>query len=447
MTSPDSTRRRFLKTSAATLLGAPFVTSGAKAAPASQKLRHLAFGAGSMSWVDIIAFSTHPNWELAAVCDVDTRTFAQVKEKFPNVRTYVDWREALEKEAGQVDSVHISTPDHMHAAIGMAAISKGLHVYGQKPLTQNLAECRTLTRFAHEKGIVTQMGIQISSSFGERFTVEMIHRGDIGKVKEVHSFSNKKWGDMDPVPIARAASPPTELDWDKWLGVSAERPFIPDYYHPSNWRKRRDFGTGTLGDMGCHMFSGWYRALSLTMPLSVTSLGPPPPNAENWANDGKVEYIYPGTIHTADKTVKVTWYDGDQLPPKEVLALLGDIPWPDQGSLYIGTDGVLLHQHGSTPKLLPREKFQGIRPPKLEARNHWYEFVDCCLAGGSNRKPSANFDYAGPLTEAVLLGCLASIFPKQTLEWNAEKMLFTNSAEATKFVKRRYRPGWEIPGL
>ena len=442
-----TTRRRFLQTSAATLLAAPFVTAGARAASPNGKLRHLAFGASGMSWADLMSFTNHPKWELAAVCDVDTRNFAQVKAKFPNVRTYVDWREALAKESGQVDSVNVSTPDHMHAAIGMAAIAQGLHVYGQKPLAQNLTECRTLTRFAREKGVVTQMGIQISSGFGERFAVEMIHRGDIGKVKEVHTFSYKKWGDMDPVPVAQAAAPPPELDWDKWLGVSAARPFIPGYYHPGNWRKRRDFGTGTLGDMGCHMFSGWYRALALTMPLSVTSYGPPPPNAENWANNGKVEYLYPGTQYTADQTVKVTWYDGDQHPSKEVMALLGETQWPDQGSLYIGTDGVLLHQHGSTPMLLPRDKFKDVRPPKLEARNHWFEFVDCCLAGDPAKKPSANFDYAGPLTEAVLLGCLASIFPQQTLEWDAAKMIFTNSADATKFVKRSYRPGWEIPGM
>ncbi len=447
MATPLSSRRRFLQTSAATLLAAPFVTSGARAASPNGKLRHLSFGAGGMAWSDIGSLANHPKWELAAVCDVDTRNFAAVKEKFPNVRTYVDWREALEKEAGQVDSVNISTPDHMHAAIGMAAISKGLHIYGQKPLTQNLAECRAVTRAAREKGIVTQMGIQVSSTFGERFAVAMIHRGDIGKVREVHTFSSKKWGDMTPVPTSNAAAPPAELDWDKWLGVSAERPYIPGFYHPGEWRKRRDFGTGTLGDMGCHMFSGWYRALALTMPLSVTSFGPPPPNAENWATDGKVEYIYPGTAHTADPTVKVIWYDGDQRPPAEVLALLGEVPIPDQGSLYIGTEGVLLHQHESTPQLLPKEKFKGIRPPKLEPINHWFDFVDCCLAGDPKKKPGANFDYAGPLTEAVLLGCLASIFPKQTLEWNAEKMVFTNSAEATQFVKRNYRKGWEIPGL
>src|SRR3954451_9764243 len=204
MSTPFSSRRRFLKSTAATLFGAPFVTSGMRAASPNGKLRHLAFGGSGMSWSDMNSFSNHPNWELAAVCDVDTRNFAKVQAKFPGVRTYQDWREALEKEAGKVDSVNVSVPDHMHAPIGMAALAKGLNVYGQKPLTQNLAECRAYTERARKSGLMTQMGIQVSSDFTERFTVEMIHRGDIGKVKEVHTFSNKKWGDMDPLPLDKA---------------------------------------------------------------------------------------------------------------------------------------------------------------------------------------------------------------------------------------------------
>jgi predicted dehydrogenase len=442
--SSTSSRRRFLQTGAAALLGAPFVTSGLRAASPNGKLRHAAFGASGMSWTDISNLAKHPNWELAAVCDVDTRNFKRVQEQFPNVRIYQDWRELLAKEEGKIDAVNVSTPDHMHGPMGMAAISKGLHMYGQKPLTQNLLECRAITKLAREKGVMTQMGIQVSSDFTERFAVAYIQEGAIGKVKEAHTFSNKKWGDMEPVPD-RKDTPPAEFDWDKWLGVAKERQFIDKYYHPGNWRKRRDFGTGTLGDMGCHMFSGWYRALGLTMPKSVTSYGPPPPNAENWAINGKVEYLYPGTQYTAGDTIKVTWYDGDQLPSAEVQALV-EGKWPGQGTVYIGTEGVLVHPHGSTPTLHPKDKFAGRRPNKLEPRNHWGEWVDCCLKGGST-KPSANFDYSGPLTEAVLLGCLASIFPQQTLEWDAEKMVFTNSEDATKFVRRSYRSGWEIPGL
>ncbi len=435
-------RRRFLRQSSL-LLGAPFVTSGLRAASPNGKLRHASFGGSGMAWSDMESLSNHPNWELAAVCDVDTRNFAKVQAKYPSVRCYQDWRELLEKEKGKIDSVNVSTPDHMHGPIAMTALQQGLNVYGQKPLAQNIHECRALTLKAREKGVMTQMGIQVSSAFSERLAVKMIQDGVIGKVREVHTFSNKAWGDMTPLPD-RSDPVPEGFYWDKWLGVATTRPYLKDVYHPSNWRKRRDFGTGTLGDMGCHMFSGWFRALNLTSPISVTSSGPAPVDQHNWAIDGRVEYVFPSTEYTADKTVKVTWYDGKQLPPMEVMNAI-EGKWPGQGSVYVGTEGILVSPHGSTPTLHPAENFKAYRYPRLEPRDHYKEYVDACLNGGS--KPSANFDYSGPLTEAVLLGCLVSAFPNKTLEWDGAKLAFTNSPEATALVKRTYRAGWEVPGF
>ncbi|HYF35111.1 MAG TPA: Gfo/Idh/MocA family oxidoreductase, partial [Prosthecobacter sp.] len=232
----SSSRRSFLKGTASTLFAAPFVTSRLRAASPNGKLRHAAFGASGMSWSDMSAMSNHEMWELVAVCDVDTRNFARVKEKWPNVKCYQDWRELLEKEADNIDSVNVSTPDHMHGPIGLRAIELGKHIYGQKPLAQNLYECRQLMLKAREKGVMSQMGIQISSAFTERHAVALIQQGAIGKVKEVHTFSNKKWGDMEPVPT-KTDPVPAELDWDLWLGTAADRPYIKGYYHPSNWRK------------------------------------------------------------------------------------------------------------------------------------------------------------------------------------------------------------------
>jgi len=399
-----------------------------------------------MSGADMNAMSNHPMWELAAVCDVDTRNFAKVKAKWPDVRCYQDWRELLEKEGDKIDSVNVSTPDHMHGPIGMAALAKGKHMYGQKPLAQNLWECRQLMLRAREKGVMTQMGIQISSEFTERHAVALIQMGAIGKVKEVHTFSNKKWGDMEPVP-QKTDPVPEGFDWSKWLGPAADRPFIAGYYHPGNWRKRRDFGTGTLGDMGCHMFSGWFRALDLAAPISVKSTGLPPPNETNWAINGLVEYTFKGTKYSEGETVKVTWYDGDNKPPAEVVAKLVPPagvkpPSISQGSIYVGTEGILYAPHGSTPMLYPREKFASFKYPKLEPRNHWFDFIDCCLKG--DKKPSANFDYAGPMTEAVLLGCLASVFPNESLVWDSPGLKIPNSEAANALVKRKYRSGWEI---
>jgi predicted dehydrogenase len=442
MNTIRNSRRHFLNTASSSLLATPFVTSGLRAASPNGKLRHASFGAAGMAASDIRAMAKHPNWELAAVCEVDTSKFEKMKEQFPNANFYQDWRELLAKEGDKIDSVNVSVPDHMHGIIGLHSMEADKHVYGQKPLAQNLYECRKLMLKAREKGVMTQMGIQVSSDISERLAVELVHQGAIGKVKEVHTFSGKRWGDMEPVP--ETVDPiPDGFDWNLWLGTATDRPFIQGYYHPGQWRKRRDFGTGTLGDMGCHMFSGWFRALGLAAPIAVTSRGPAPLNATNWATDGQVEYSFRGTQYTEKDTVKVTWYDGQAQPPAEVMALVPNDSFPKQGSLYIGTDGILLHPHQGTPQLFPKEKFAEYVYPELEPRNHWYDFIDCCLKGGKTQ-PTANFDYAGPLTEAVLLGCLASPFPGQTLEWDAAALKVTNHEAANAFVTRQYRKGWEI---
>jgi predicted dehydrogenase len=435
-------RRRLLQAGASSLFCAPFVTSGLRAASPNGKLRHASFGASGMAWSDMSALSNHDSWELAAVCDVDTRNFARVKERWPQVKVYQDWRELLAAEGDRVDSVNISTPDHMHAAIGMSALRAGKHVYGQKPLAQTLWECRQMMLQARQSGVMTQMGIQISSAFTERHAVALIQSGAIGKVREVHTFSHKKWGDMEPRP-RRSDPVPEELDWDLWLGVEQPHDYIKGYDHPSNWRKRRAFGTGTLGDMGCHMFSGWFRALDLAAPIAVKSSGPKP-NQDNWAINAVVEYTFAGTDYSEGSEIKVTWYDGDERVPQSVTDLITAEggKFPDQGSIYLGTEGLLLSPHGSTPLLYPKEKFTGFQYPKLEPRDHWKEFVDCCLKGGA--LPSANFDYSAPLTEAVLLGCLASDFPGEELRWNAPELKITGHPGAQKLVTRQYRAGWEI---
>jgi predicted dehydrogenase len=401
-----------------------------------------------MSASDIAAMAQHPMWELVAVADVDTRNFDRVKKQFPQVKVYQDWRELLEKEGAGIDSVNVSTPDHMHGPMGMKVLEMGKHMYGQKPLAQNLWECRQLMLKAREKGVMTQMGIQVSSDFSERYTVELIQQGTIGKIKEVHTFSNKKWGDMDPVPTTPDPLP-EGFNWDLWLGPASDRPYIKGYYHPGNWRKRRDFGTGTLGDMGCHMFSGWFHALEIAAPISVKSSGLPPPNAVNWAINGQVEYTFKGTRHTAGESVKVTWYDGDTPVPEAITSQLvqatGKPPKIDQGSIYVGTEGLLHHPHGSTPRLYPAERFKSVAYPKLEKRNHWFDYIDCCLKGGTTR-PTANFDFAGPMTEAVLLGCLASPFPGEALVWDSPGLKIPNNAAANAMVRRQYRPGWELIG-
>jgi predicted dehydrogenase len=318
-----------------------------------------------------------------------------------------------------------------------------LHVYTQKPLTQTIYEARRLREVAHEKKLVTQMGIQIHSAAEHRTVVATIQSGVIGKVKEVYSWSGKDWGEGEKHhrPNRKDAVPAT-LDWNSWLGAGPERSFIGDhYYHPGNWRKRLDFGTGTFGDMGCHILDPVFGSLALTAPKSVRSDGGAP-NDDSWGLEGEVKYVFPETKYTSE-TLTLTWYHGSRRPPAEVQMLIGG-KVPLQGSIYIGTEGVLYSPYIAMPVLLPAEKFRDTKLPIQSSQDHFLQFVEACRGNG---KTSAPFDYSGPLTESVLLGCLSTRFPKTTLEWNAASLKVTNVKEANEFVRRKPRKGWEVEGL
>lgn len=435
-------RRSFLKTLGAAAVTAPFVTRGWMAQSPNSTLRHASFGTGGMAWADLTAIAKCPDVEIVAVCDVDLDRTVQARKQFPRARVYQDWRELLKWEAGNIDSVNVSTPDHMHAPIAMSAMRLGKHVYGQKPLAHDVFEVRRMTEFARRNQLITQMGIQLHSAPHYRTAPRLVQEGVIGKIKEVHSWCPKSWGDMSPRPD-RIDPVPANLDWNLWLGVCAERPFIGDqYYHPGHWRKRLDFGTGTLGDMGCHIFDPVFTALGLAAPLSVRSEGPAP-NEWNWALNGKVHYRFAGTDQTASDILPLTWYDGNTRLPAEILALLEGDELPNTGSMFLGTEGMLLLPHYGRPVLYPDSKYGNFAYPQVEDINHWAQFVEACRSEGTT---TADFTYAGPLTEAILLGGIASHFPRTTLEWNTRRMKF-NLREANTFVQRDYRKGWSVKGL
>lgn len=431
--------RRAVLGQLAALTAAPFVYRAHAASP-SETLYHASFGASGMALADLRSLTASKHVKLVAVADVDLRRTAEVKKQFPDVKIYQDWRELLDREKN-LHSVNVSTPDHMHAPITMTAMQRGLHVYTQKPLTQTIYEARQLTRVAREKKVVSQMGIQIHSHPVHRTVVATIQSGVLGKVQEVHSWSGKHWGDRGPRP-ARKDPVPDGLNWDFWLGVAADRPYLAGYYHPGAWRKRLDFGTGTFGDMGCHILDPVFSSLALTAPTTVRSEGGSA-NEDSWGLDAQVVYVFPATKYTAD-TLTLTWYDGDRRPPARVKELLGKHQLSDQGSIYIGTKGVLYSPYIADPILLPAERFRDTKLVRQDGQDHYLQFVEACRGNG---KTSTPFDYAGPLTESVLLGCLATRFPKTTLEWDAAALQVRNVKEASALVRRRYRKGWEVEGL
>jgi predicted dehydrogenase len=433
-------RRRFLQTVAASAAAAPFLS--VRPGLAAPMLRHASIGASGQALSDLMSFAKHPSFDLVAVADVDLARFEKLQQRFPKVRVYQDWRELLHKEHGNIDSVNVSIPDHMHCLVAMQAMKQGKPVYVQKPLCNTLKETRMLTEYARRKKLTTQMGIQVSSTRIQRYGEALVRSGIVGKVREVHTFSNKSWGDDKPLP--EGTDPvPAPFDWDEWLGVNAPRPFKKEVYHPGEWRRRVGFGTGTLGDMGCHIYSPPYRALELTSPVSVTAYGPAP-SGESWATRARVKLTYPGTQYTADKTVDMWWYDGGELPPAALREPIG-ARFPDQGSIVVGTDGMIVLPHGPEPFVLPDAKMAALPKIELQERDHYAEFIDVVLGGGK-QKCSANFDYAGPLTESVIIGNVAAHFPGETLNFDARSLSFPGKPEANQYLTRTYRNGWSPKG-
>jgi Oxidoreductase family, NAD-binding Rossmann fold/Oxidoreductase family, C-terminal alpha/beta domain len=439
MSSAPISRRRFLKTVGATAAVAPFLAIPSRTA--APMLRHASIGASGQALSDLLAFARHPAFDLVAVADVDLARFDRVQQRFPKVRVYQDWRELLKKEHAHIDSVNVSTPDHMHCLIALEAMKRGKPVYVQKPLCNTLRETRLLTEYARRKGLTSQMGIQVSSSRVQRYGEALVRSGIVGKIREVHTFSNKSWGDDKPLP--EGVDPvPAPFDWDDWLGVSAARPFKRSVYHPGEWRRRVGFGTGTLGDMGCHIYSPPYRALKLTSPIAVTASGPAP-TAESWATKARVKLTYPGTEYTAGNTVDMWWYDGGELPPDAIREPVG-ARFPDQGSIVVGADGLIVLPHGSAdPFVLPEPKMALLPKIELPDRDHSGEFIDVVLGGGKE-KCSANFDYAGPLTESVIIGNVAAHFPGETLRFDGRALAFPGKPEANQYLTRPYRSGWNM---
>jgi hypothetical protein len=437
-------RRQFLRGVAATAAVSPFLSIPTRGQTIT-KVRHASIGTSGQAASDLRSFAKHPAFELVAVADVDLCVIAPLQEKFPQIRIYQDWRELLKHEK-TIDSVNVSVPDHIHAVVSMEAMKRGKHVYCQKPLACTLHEVRTMTETARKRRVLTQMGIQISSTVPQRLGEAIARSGIIGKITEVHAVCNKAWGDDQPIPEGADPVPPT-LNWDWYLGANEPRPFKKGVYHPGNWRKRVGFGTGTLGDMGCHIFSPPYRGLALTAPTHVTSEGPMP-SAQNWATRAKFHYVYPGTEYTAGKTLDFYWYDGGEQPPARVLEAVKLDKLPD-GSVLIGTDGALFLPHMREPQIFPADKATAAADKvaqlraSIQERDHYAEFLDAVLARGKVL-PSTNFDYAGPLTEAVILGNIAARFPNETLEFDSRTLTFPRKKEANVYVGRTYRKGWNV---
>ena len=445
-------RRHFLTTSSASL-AAPFFTPGLSMAnPANSKLSHAIVGVGGMQGNnDLQSFASHQKFNVTVLCDLDKNELAKAAAKFPDARKYSDYREMLAAEGDKIDSVSITIPDHSHAPVAYAAMAAKKHVYCQKPLTHSIHEARALRLAAEKHGVVTQMGNQIQSSLEYRSAVELIQRGAIGKIKEVHAWCGAVYtGTGRP---AQTTPAPDTLDWNLWLGTAPERPFSPGHYHTVQWRCWQDFGGGCMGDFGCHILDTPFKALELSQPISVKNVAidktwreNPAAFKENWPAAETHEFLFPGTQYTANDTIQVTWYDGAHTPDPSLFPFSDDEPKsiPGNGSLFIGETGTIVLPHVGGPRFIPREANRGVDRPKLKPRSHYHAFIDACLGG---EQTTSNFGFAANLTESVLLGTVACRFPDQELKWDAKALKITNADAANAHVRKSYRDGFSVPGL
>ena len=475
----NTSRRNFLQKAglaAASFYIVPRHVLGKGYTAPSDKLNIMGVGGGGKGYSDIMNSYNKGAENIVAVVDVDDRQIVRIKKDLPNANYYRDFRAALDKEGSNVDAVIVSTPDHTHATIAMEAMRRKKHVYVQKPLTHDIYEARLLGEKAREMQVVTQMGNQGSSGDGVRKMVEWFDGGAIGKVKEVYVWTNRPvWPQGIAYPAAGSPAP-AELDWDLWLGPAKYREYNPALL-PFKWRGWWDYGTGALGDMGCHLLDPPFKVLGIRDAIDVEcSVG------SVFLQDWTPEYIPQGcppssmvTLHYGpskknNSPVKLTWFDGglraphpDGIPATEMI---GD-PDGSNGVILIGTKGIMTcGTYGMYPKVFKN----GVRVDESELpkaslarvkggdNGHNTQWVEACKAGFGKMEVSSPFDYAAPFTESVLMGNIAirsymlregegrnaKYIGRQKLEWDAANMRITNFEPANQFVRSEYRKGWTL---
>jgi predicted dehydrogenase len=390
---------------------------------------------------------------VVAICDIDDKTLGKKGERFPNAKKYNDFRKMFDEMGKSIDAVTVSTPDHTHAVAAMMAIKQGKHVYCQKPLTHTVREARELRLAARKYKVCTQMGNQGSAHNGLRQAVELVQAGAIGPVTEVHVWTNRPIWPQAPKLTKRPDSKPvpSNVHWDLWLGPAAERPY-GDGYHPFAWRGFWDFGTGALGDMACHTANLPFRALKLGSPTSISAENGEI-NSETYPGWAKINFQFPARGDMPP--VKFVWYEGHRdgkkvLPPRQ---LFHHVNPSDSGSLMVGEKAILYSpdDYGGDYAIFPKDAMFETGFPRVEKhlprngkgdlgmKEEWTRAI-------MENKPEiaySNFDFAGLLTETILLGNVAMRAGKK-LEWDAENMKFPNAPEAEKYLHFEYRQGWTL---
>ncbi len=428
-------RRDFFVASAS--LSAGIYASGVTASPRSSALDLLniaCVGTANRAADDIVGVLSQ---KIVAVCDID-RKYLNLSRKFIKERQghtpagFDDYREMIDRLGARFDAVVVATADHHHAPATIRALRAGKHVYCEKPLTHTVHEARLVAEAAETAGVATQLGTQMHASNNYRRVVEVIRSGVIGDVEEVHVWVSKTWGGGDRPKLSDPI--PDHLNWDLWLGPAPKRDYKAGLYHPRNWRRWWDFGSGTLGDMACHYMDLPFWALDLTHPSFCRSAGPVL-HPDTCPLGLTVYYKFPA--NNDRPPVDLTWYDGSMIP-REIHGQRVKA----NGVMFVGSNGMMFADYGSY-KLFPQDKFADFDAPAKtlpDSVGHYREWILACRDGSPT---TCNFAYSGALTEAVQLGNVA-FRTGEILEWDAENLKATNTEKAAKFVTKEYRTGWEV---
>ena len=412
----------------------------------NNKLNIAGIGVGGQGGHDVDQFSSE---NIVALCDVDEAHAARVFKKYPNAKRYKDFRQMLDQDKS-IDAVVVGTPDHLHAIVSVTAIKHGKHVYCEKPLTRTVYEARAVAKAAREAKVATQMGNQGMAFEGNRLINEWLWAGAIGPVREVHVWSDRPThrGKMPlwwPQGVERPKDTPPvpeTLDWDLWLGPAPVRPYHPAYV-PFRWRGWWDFGTGGLGDMGIHNLAPVFSALKLGAPDTVQASSTPV-FPETVPLAAIVHYQFPARGDMPP--VQLHWYDGGLLPERPAELGENAVLDAEDGIIFVGDKGKMLVKGwgGEHPRLIPESADKAYqRPPKTLPRSigHYKEWVQACKTGSPTR---SNFDFAGPLTEAVLLGSVCIRNGGDKLVWDSANLKITNDPDANKYLHYEYRKGWSL---
>ncbi len=459
-------RRRVLQSIGALTLVPRYVLGGAGYTPPSDKLNIACIGTGGQGMVNLKALLQNDDVQITAIADVTLeadyswtyhhntggrkpgyetiRAHYQSRPEtadYPDCRVYVDFRELLDKEKA-VDAVCISIPDHTHYIAAMAAVQHGKHVYLEKPLARTILETRRLTEAARAAGIVTQMGIQGHAGEGIRLTVEWLRAGAIGTVREIHAWSNGvSTGGCQEGPPLETPPIPEGLDWNLWLGPAKYRPYHPSYT-PARWRTYWDFGTGHMSDMGIHHMDPAFWALELGYPEWTEARAA-------WGDPDKRPFAAVHYFQFPAKgdrpPVKLIWYSGLMPPRPDELEPGRDLIGNGNGILFIGDKGkIMCEGWGGAPHFIPESRLRDFtRPPKTIPRvkgGHHRDWIDAIKEG---RRAGADWQYSGPMTEAVLMGIVALRTGKR-LHWDGPAMKATNCPNAEQYIVPEYYNGWTL---